>query len=125
VDNERRGDCRGRLWTYNIINSFTIENNETPSNEDAIQGQSKKPLSGILTNYGHAHPDPTLPDRKSIWFTGGTIEPADDDSLGEWNKIFGSKSANIVTKEVTYAENGTEKSQSTSQWTIKARKDLI
>lgn len=43
-----------------------------------------------MTNYGYALPDPTSPDRKSIWFTGGTIEPADDDSLDEWKAIFGA-----------------------------------
>ena len=48
-----------------------------------------------MTNYGYALPDPALPSRKSIWFTGGTIEPADDDAVDEWKKIFGSASVNI------------------------------
>ncbi|KAL9186255.1 hypothetical protein ACHAXT_005493 [Thalassiosira profunda] len=75
VDEERDG-CSGRLKT--IIASFTIED------------KRKKPLRGILTNYGYSLPDPTHPNRKSIWFSGGTIEPADDDSLDDWMKVFGS-----------------------------------
>ena len=67
---------------HSIIASFTIErDNET--------GESKN-LQGIMTNYGYALPDPNLPGRKSIWFSGGTIEPADDDSLDEWTRLFGA-----------------------------------
>eukprot|EP00579_Thalassiosira_antarctica_P025844 CAMPEP_0202024768 /NCGR_PEP_ID=MMETSP0905-20130828/54838_1 /ASSEMBLY_ACC=CAM_ASM_000554 /TAXON_ID=420261 /ORGANISM="Thalassiosira antarctica, Strain CCMP982" /LENGTH=611 /DNA_ID=CAMNT_0048587491 /DNA_START=40 /DNA_END=1875 /DNA_ORIENTATION=- len=114
VDKERSGECRGRLKTFNIIASFTIEDTaEITSSEDAIQVQSKKPLRGILTNYGYVLPDPTLSDRKSIWFTGGTIEPAGDDSLDEWKKIFGSNSEDSVTKESKSPEIDTSKSQST------------
>ena len=73
-----------------IIASFTIEQADNLTrHENAPSVQPKKPLRGILTNYGFALPDPTLPDRKSIWFTSGTIEPADD-SLDEWKNIFGS-----------------------------------
>jgi hypothetical protein len=48
-------------------------------------------MRGILTNYGYALPDPTNPNRKSIWFTGGTIEPADERQLDDWKKVFGAK----------------------------------
>lgn len=50
-------------------------------------------MRGILTNYGYALPDPTHPNRKSIWFTGGTIESAQDHSLDEWKRIFGATTA--------------------------------
>ena len=97
-----------------IIASFTIEDTaEITSSEDAIQEHCKKPLRGILTNYGYVLPDPTLPDRKSIWFTGGTIEPAGDDSLDEWKKIFGSTLVNSVTKESMSPGIDISKSQST------------
>ena len=35
-------------------------------------------------------PDPRTPDRLSVWFTGGTLEPAADDGrdLEEWGRIF-------------------------------------
>lgn len=44
-----------------------------------------------MTNYGYTLPDPSNPNRKSIWFTAGTIEPADEDSLEDWKKLFGEK----------------------------------
>jgi hypothetical protein len=45
-----------------------------------------------MTNYAYTLPDPSLPRRLSIWFTGGTIEPADEDeeSLRAWKKVFGT-----------------------------------
>eukprot|EP01083_Nonionella_stella_P118391 353435_1 len=90
VDNERNRDGSGRLKTYNIIASFTIKDSgETSTSEDEPQGQTQK-LRGIMTSYGYALPDPIHPDRKSIWFSGGTIEPADDEQVDEWMKIFGT-----------------------------------
>lgn len=90
---------------HSIIASFTIEHPDN-INEEINEEQSnlKKPLTGILTNYGYALPDPFVSDRKSIWFTGGTIEPADDDeeSVKEWKKIFVAHSidnANTEEKE--------------------------
>ena len=47
-----------------------------------------------MTNYGYALPDPDQLSsrRQSIWFTGGTIEPADEDeeSIRAWKKVFGA-----------------------------------
>ncbi|KAK1738377.1 putative plastid-lipid-associated protein [Skeletonema marinoi] len=79
VDDES-GKCSGRMKTYNIIASFTIE---------AQDGH--KALRGIMTNYAYTLPDPSVPGRLSIWFTGGTIEPADEDeeSVRAWKKVFG------------------------------------
>mmetsp|Transcript_22002 Transcript_22002/g.47831 ORF Transcript_22002/g.47831 Transcript_22002/m.47831 type:complete len:606 (+) Transcript_22002:143-1960(+) len=109
VDNERNGRCSGRLKTYNIIASFTIEQPDgSPSNEDAPPDKSKK-LRGILTSYGYALPDPTNPDRKSIWFTGGTIEPAENDSLEEWKKIFGTTSVTSFPSEAPPVGDTTKK----------------
>lgn len=44
-----------------------------------------------MTNYAYTLPDPSVPGRLSIWFTGGTIEPADEDeeSVRAWKKVFG------------------------------------
>ena len=50
-------------------------------------------MRGILTSYGYALPDPADPNRVSIWFTGGTIEPADELRLGEWREVFGTRAA--------------------------------
>ena len=75
---------------YSIIASFTIEGScETSSY--VIPSQPREALHGIMINYGYCLPDPDYPDRKSIWFTGGTLEPADETRLDEWKKVFGTK----------------------------------
>ncbi|KAL7456748.1 hypothetical protein ACHAWC_008218 [Mediolabrus comicus] len=86
VDDES-GKCSGRLKTYNIIVSFTLEN----------QGH----LRGIMTNYGYALPDPEHTRRQSIWFTGGTIEPADEDeeSIEAWKRVFGANETEGKSEE--------------------------
>eukprot|EP00569_Conticribra_weissflogii_P008515 CAMPEP_0171368190 /NCGR_PEP_ID=MMETSP0879-20121228/6581_1 /TAXON_ID=67004 /ORGANISM="Thalassiosira weissflogii, Strain CCMP1336" /LENGTH=624 /DNA_ID=CAMNT_0011876349 /DNA_START=14 /DNA_END=1888 /DNA_ORIENTATION=- len=88
---KKQANGSGNLKTHNIIAAFTIEHpddiGEETSKEQSI---IKKPLKGILTNYGYTLSDPLISDRKSIWFTGGTIEPADNDSesIEEWKKLF-------------------------------------
>lgn len=70
------------LFLYcSIIVSFTIETQD----EDMA-------LRGIMTNYAYTLPDPSVPGRLSIFFTGGTIEPADEDeeSVRAWKKVFGT-----------------------------------
>lgn len=62
-----------------IIASFTIE-----------KGADKK-LKGVLMNYGFTLPDPSSPNRYSIWFTAGTIEPASEEYLEDWKKLFREK----------------------------------
>ncbi|KAL7542471.1 hypothetical protein ACHAXR_011808 [Thalassiosira sp. AJA248-18] len=122
VDNERSGGCGngGKLKTYNIIASFTIEpTNETQGTED-VAGQPKTPLRGIMTNYGYALPDPSLPDRKSVWFTGGTIEPADDDSLDEWIKIFGKGVTSMSSEDSSLKSDGDNDSSAD----IKSQSDI-
>ncbi len=71
---------------YSIIVSFTLEN----------QG-----LRGIMTNYGYSLPDAEHTRRQSIWFTGGTIEPADEDeeSIEAWKKVFGANAAEEKSEE--------------------------
>ena len=43
-----------------------------------------------MTNYAYTLPDPSVPARLSIFFTGGTIEPADEDaeSVKAWKQVF-------------------------------------
>ena len=66
------------------------------------------PIQGVMTNYGYTIPDPHIPNRFTIWFTGGTVE-FDDSSvsgdgcstisterealLEEWRRVFDPKSA--------------------------------
>ena len=65
-----------------IIASFTIETQE-------FDGAA---VRGIMTNYAYTLPDPSEPQRLSIWFTGGTIEPAneDEESMRKWKEVFRS-----------------------------------
>jgi hypothetical protein len=43
-----------------------------------------------MTTHGYVLPDPKIPNRFSIWFSGGKIEPNDDDKeLDRWSQVFG------------------------------------
>jgi hypothetical protein len=42
----------------------------------------------LLTNHGYMLPDPTVPNRLSIWFSGGTLECHQDEDLDEWKELF-------------------------------------
>jgi hypothetical protein len=76
------------LRTYHIVTAFTIEPS-LASFPDAPNKDVSRPIKGIMTTYGYSLPDPTTPNRHSIWFTGGRIEPNDDirDITG-WKKLF-------------------------------------
>jgi hypothetical protein len=42
-----------------------------------------------MTTYGYVLPDPSVPNRLSIFFTGGRIEPNDDPTdQNEWKRLF-------------------------------------
>jgi len=79
------------LRTYNIITAFTIEPN-LADYPDAPNKAVRRPIKGIMTVNGYVLPDPSTPNRLSIWFTGGTIEPNDDPSdQREWHRFFGNQ----------------------------------
>ncbi|KAL7486129.1 hypothetical protein ACHAW6_011730 [Cyclotella cf. meneghiniana] len=89
VENNHSKDSFGNLKTHNIIASFTIEK---PPHISSNPGQvHQRKLRGILTNYGYTLPDPHNPNRNSIWFTSGTIEPVDGESLEDWKACFGEE----------------------------------
>ena len=53
-----------------------------------------RPINGILTNQAYVIPDPNIPNRLSIWFSGGDLEVQDEPAdLHEWLKVFDSASA--------------------------------
>jgi hypothetical protein len=76
------------LRTYHIVTAFTIEPSmaafpDAP-NKDVIH-----PIRGIITTYGYSLPDPETPNRHSVWFTGGRIEPNNDMSdILPWKNLF-------------------------------------
>lgn len=47
-----------------------------------------KPLRGLLTNHGYCIPDPEVPNRLTVWFSGGSLEMADDYDLPVWKELF-------------------------------------
>jgi hypothetical protein len=82
------------LRTYNIVVAFTIEPNQTRTGTNSLHAKQsdyviRRPIRGIMTNYGYILPDPEVPNRLSIWFTGGTLEVNDEENdLEEWKRIF-------------------------------------
>jgi hypothetical protein len=76
------------LRTYHVVAAFTIESN-LASFPDAPNKDVHRPIKGIMTTYGYSLPDPNVPNRHSIWFTGGRIEPNNDPSdILEWKRLF-------------------------------------
>ena len=68
-----------------------------------------------MTNYGYALPDPVHPNRKSVWFTGGTIEPAQEHSLDEWKKIFGAYTTSPSDGSIDNEDSGCTTCSSSSK----------
>lgn len=76
------------LRTYHVVTAFTIEPTlaEFP---DAPNKDVVRPIKGIMTTYGYSLPHPTTPNRHSIWFTGGRIEPNNEASdVAAWKQLF-------------------------------------
>lgn len=76
------------LRSYNVVTAFTIEPSmaayPNEPNKDVI-----RPIKGIMTTYGYCLPDPEIPNRHSIWFTGGRIEPNNNKSdIQAWKDFF-------------------------------------
>ena len=54
----------------------------------------KRPLHCLLRNTGYCLPDPDVPNRLSVWFTGGTLKLQDDGGdLSEWKELFDPSTA--------------------------------
>ena len=73
--------------------SFTIEAGQDrrgmKKDSSSEEYTVPRPIRGILTNHGYAVPDPDVPNRLSIWFSGGDLEVQDEDKdLDEWRKVF-------------------------------------
>ncbi len=76
------------LRTYHVVAAFTIEP-PLASFPDAPNKDVHRPIKGIMTTFGYSLPDPEVPNRHSIWFTGGRIEPNDDPAdIVEWKRLF-------------------------------------
>jgi hypothetical protein len=83
---------------FSIVVALTIEAQQdrkgakmTSENDDYIV---PRPIRAILTNQGYTVPDPTVPDRLSVWFSGGSLKCLDEASdLDEWKRLFDSSCA--------------------------------
>mmetsp|Transcript_49230 Transcript_49230/g.73399 ORF Transcript_49230/g.73399 Transcript_49230/m.73399 type:complete len:531 (-) Transcript_49230:377-1969(-) len=82
-------NARSTLRTYNIVTAFTIEAHMADY-PNAPNKRVRRPIKGIMTNCAYALPDPTVPNRFSIWFSGGKMEPNNDvNDIREWKRFFG------------------------------------
>jgi hypothetical protein len=71
-----------------IITPFTIEP-MLAAYPDALNQDVYHPIRGIMTTYGYTIPDPNDSKRRSVWITGGKIEPNNDEQdHQEWMKFF-------------------------------------
>jgi hypothetical protein len=71
-----------------IITAFTIESAD-PIFTDKPNKDVHRPIRGIMTTYGYCIADPHVPNRETVWITGGRIEPNDADSdREEWRRLF-------------------------------------
>ena len=71
-----------------VVAAFTIEPN-LASFPDAPNKDVHRPIKGIMTTFGYSLPDPKVPHRHSIWFTGGRIEPNNDPTdILAWKRLF-------------------------------------
>lgn len=84
---------------YSIVTAITIEPGQDRKGNITDRPDKDyyivpKPIRAILTTQGYSIPDPTVPNRLSIWFSGGSLEVQDEEEdLEEWKKIFDTSSA--------------------------------
>jgi len=84
-------------YQCSLVCTLTIEPGQTRQGEKIDPSSDEKsndyvvakPLRCLLTNHGYCLPDPSVPNRLTIWFTGGTLEVEDEVAdLEEWKKLF-------------------------------------
>jgi len=64
----------------------TKPKNDGSSSEEYVL---KRPIRALLTNHGDCVPDPSTPNRLTIWFSGGSLEVQDEEAdLEEWRRLF-------------------------------------
>lgn len=76
--------------------ALTIQAGQTrqgtkPQNDGSSGGEYvlRRPIRALLTNNGYCVPDPTTPNRLTIWFSGGSLEVQDEEAdLAEWKHLF-------------------------------------
>jgi hypothetical protein len=70
------------------VTALTIEP-DMAAYPNAPNKDVRRPIRGILTTFGYTIPDPTVPNRHSVWFTGGRLEPNNNPvDQREWKYLF-------------------------------------
>jgi len=87
-----------RILNCSIVVAITIQPGQDRRGvaKEETEGEYvvPKPIKGILTNQGYALPDPDVPNRLSIWFSGGAFEVQDEPAdLEDWKQVFDSTCA--------------------------------
>eukprot|EP00979_Chaetoceros_neogracilis_P006369 scaffold1288_cov286-Chaetoceros_neogracile.AAC.16 len=78
------------MFPNSIVTAFKIEQDSPLFGPHSPNRNVHRALRGTITTYGHVLPDPKKPNRLSIWFSGGKIEPSSDQQdLDLWKKAFG------------------------------------
>eukprot|EP00980_Cylindrotheca_fusiformis_P020695 scaffold7738_cov133-Cylindrotheca_fusiformis.AAC.4 len=92
----QRGDTNLRAYDIKVALTIEASQDRTGVQKSSNDGEYTvpRPIKAILTNQGYTVPDPTVPNRLSIWFSGGSLECLDQESdLEEWEKLFDSSCA--------------------------------
>jgi hypothetical protein len=83
-----------------VVVAFTIEANQTRRGTTSEAGSGRdeykveRPIQGILTNHGYVIPDPDVPNRLSVWFSGGSMQVQDEHGdLELWKQLFDASAA--------------------------------
>mmetsp|Transcript_27622 Transcript_27622/g.42287 ORF Transcript_27622/g.42287 Transcript_27622/m.42287 type:complete len:732 (+) Transcript_27622:302-2497(+) len=86
-DDIGKADCA--LRRYNLITAFKVESSSPLFGPNSPNQNVNHPLRGTITTHGYMIPDPHTPNRHSIWFSSGKIEPnVEDKNLDLWKRAF-------------------------------------
>jgi hypothetical protein len=77
------------LCFSSIVTAFTIEPKSKTLGPHSPNDIVDQPILGLMTTYGHVLPNPGMPNRLSVWFSGGSIEVNTDEM--RWKKVFDEK----------------------------------
>ena len=73
-----------------IVVYITIEPQDTEDRPEADEkyGMPQSKLHGIMSSSGYMLPDSTTENRFQVWFTGGSLRPAEGVDMEAWADIF-------------------------------------
>ena len=73
-----------------IVVNITIEPQDTEGRPEADgqDGMPQSKLHAIMSNSGYMLPDSTTNNRFQVWFTGGSLRPAEGVDMDAWSDVF-------------------------------------